>query len=384
MSNARRNFLKGIVSAGVLPALVASSVEASGLLTEDDIRAINPDFDRTAFDFWSNFLASDMVPIVQTSGQSRGGGGGDDLQPLFLHFGPDGFKNAAELDAGKLISQGDVNVSLNTSMLKIAAEDQATFAKLQNAQVRVDVAQKTSILPALEALAYTFVSGMISLRAKSKNTSSGSTGSSKKPAPTASGKSSGGSVQSISVASDPTWQKMQNIILPKGEGRWALNLEAQKKNSLFFKVFQNIVKEAGQFAPLIGLPGIAITALQSFNILYGALHSQPVPIIKSNPLRVFATQEAVQRTGAPGSATGILLQSGTYVLIPANKAPSLDKFKNLTVVQGRVVPEKTSPKPTELDAAAAETLTGVTYATFDVEVTPTILFRGSSPAQPAQ
>jgi hypothetical protein len=169
---------------------------------------------------------------------------------------------------------------------------------------------------------------------------------------------------------------MQNIPLPAGEGRWALNLEAQRKDSLFYKVLQEVVREGGQFAPMIGLPGIAMSALKSFNIIYGALHAGTVPVIKGNPVRVFATQEAVQRTGAPGSVTGILLQSGTYVLIPAKQMPPMDQLKNLTVMQGRLVPPKTAS--TELDAAAADTLKNVTYVTFDVEVTPTTLFTGAS------
>jgi hypothetical protein len=178
-------------------------------------------------------------------------------------------------------------------------------------------------------------------------------------------------VQNINV-SDPAWQKMQNIPLPQGEGRWALNLEAQKKDSLFCKVLQNVVKEGGLFAPVIGLPGIAMTALQSFNNLYGALHSLSVPIIQSAPLRVFATQSAVSKTGVLGAATGILLQSGTYILIPANQLPNMDDLNKLTVLQGRVVPPKTPPA--QLDEAAAGTLKDVTYVTFDVEVTPTTLF----------
>jgi hypothetical protein len=183
-------------------------------------------------------------------------------------------------------------------------------------------------------------------------------------------------VQSISVSSDEAWQKMQNIPLPTGEGRWALNLEAQKKDSLFSKVLQNVVKESGMFMPMLGFPGIVMSALNSFNNLYGVLHSETVSIIKGNPVRVFATQEAVQRTGAPGSVTGILLQSGTYILIPAKQSPSVDRLKGLTVTQGRLVPEKTAIA--ELDAAAADTLKDVTYVTFDVEVTPTALFSGAA------
>ena len=169
---------------------------------------------------------------------------------------------------------------------------------------------------------------------------------------------------------------MQNIPLPGGEGRWALNLEAQKKDSLFCKILQSVVKESGLFVPMLGFPGIVMSALNSFNTIYGLLHAGTVPVIKGNPVRVFATQEAVQRTGAPGSVTGILLQSGTYILVPAKQMPQMDQLKDLTVTQGRLVPPKTSP--TELDAAAADTLKDVTYVTFDVEVTPTTLITGAA------
>jgi hypothetical protein len=391
MSNPRRDFVKGCLSAGVFSGLssLKESRAIGTLLDEETAQAINPEFDLNSYNFWSDFLASDAVPIVRASGQTRGAGltADNELQPVFMHYGPEGFRNAAELDASKLIPEGDVKVSLNTSIIKIATQDLNTFEKLQNAQIRVDVAQKAPILPIIEAMAYTVVSGMVSLRSGSKRSTASSA---KAPAKASSSPQSGStkspplgdksSVQSIGANDDPAWQKMQNIILPQGEGRWALNLEAQKKDSLFFKVFQNVIKEGGLFAPMIGLPGIAMSALQSFNVLYGALHAQPVPIIKSNPLRVFATQKSYEETGTPGSAQGILLQSGTYILVPANRAPATDELKNLTVIQGRVVPPKTSA--TELDAAAADTLKGITYVTFDVGVSPMTIFTGNV-AKPA-
>jgi hypothetical protein len=337
------------------------------LLDQDNAKSLNPNIDAKAYSFWSDFLSSDAEPIVGIGEHVRGGGssGADSDQPIFLHYGPDGFKNAAELDVNKLLTAGDVIVGVNTSTVKVGEEDQKTFQRLQNAQIRVDVAQKKGILPILEAMSYTVVAGMHSLEAKSPAKSK-SKASEKSPS----------TVQNISASSDEAWQKMQNIPLPAGEGRWALNLEAQRKDSLFYKVLQEVVREGGQFAPMIGLPGIAMSALKSFNIIYGALHAGTVPVIKGNPVRVFATQEAVQRTGAPGSVTGILLQSGTYVLIPAKQMPPMDQLKNLTVMQGRLVPPKTAS--TELDAAAADTLKNVTYVTFDVEVTPTTLFTGAS------
>ena len=369
MSNLRRNFFKQLLAAGTLQGLIASPGfgRATGaLLDQDSAKDINPDIDAQAYSFWSDFLSSNAQPVVGANGQRRGGPRPDDLQPVFLHYGSDeGFKNAAELDPSKLVSAGDVMVSVNTSTVKVAEEDYKTFQRLQNAQIRIDVAQKAGIIPILEAMVYTMVGGMRSIQAAKPSTSKSTTA--KKAPPT---------VQNISVSSNAAWQKMQNIPLPTGEGRWALNLEAQKKDSLFDKVLQNIVKEAGLFVPMLGFPGIVMSALNSFNQLYAALHSGTVSIIKGNPVRVFATQEAVQRTGAPGSVTGILLKSGTYILISAQQSPPMDQLKNLTVTQGRLVPAKT--KPAELDEAAADTLKGVTYVTFDVEVTPATFVTGAA------
>jgi hypothetical protein len=367
----RRNLLKGILTTGVFPGLLATPARASAvaaLFDQENPQTINPEPDTQAVNFWSTFLEQNAEPAVAVGGQARGGApSGDGAQPVFWYFGPGGFKNAAEVDAGKLIAEGDVMVSVNTSTVKIAAQDQETFRQLQNAQIRVDVAQRTALLPIIEAMAYTVVGAMSSTESKGK----GKTGKSKSSAP---GRKSMATVQNISVDSDAAWQKMQDIPLPGGEGRWALNLEAQRKDSLFAQVFQNLLKEAGQFAPVIGLPGIAMSALQSFNTLYGALHSRPVSIIRTAPTRVFATQEALQRTGAPGAVSGILLQSGTYVLVPAKQSPPADELNKYTVTQGRVVPPKTAPQ--ELDEAAANTLREVTYVTFDVEVKPASLLGG--------
>jgi hypothetical protein len=385
MTNRRRQFLQNLLALGVLPGLARPSAMGPGpgvFFDEDDAQAANPDFDRQAYGFWSGFLDNAGEPVVSATGQHRGGGkapsGAGDLRPIFLHYGAEGFKNAVELDTTGLISEGDVSVSLNTSTLKVAPQDQEMFERVQNAQVRVDIHQKTPLLPVIEAMSYTVVSGMLSLKAaaqsKSSGVSSGGRGAKGSTAPSGS-KGSAGSIQSINIETDAAWQKMQNIILPGGEGRWALNLEAQKKDSLLCKVLQFLVKETGQFAPLISLPGIALSALQSFNTLYGAIHALPVRIIETAPLRVFATQEAVQRTGAPGAVTGILLRSGTYVLIPANRAAKLQMLEGLTVVQGRIVPPKTNVS--QLDAAALDTLRDVTYVTFDVGVSPTRVLSGT-------
>src|SRR5579864_5521770 len=363
MPKPRREFFRDLLAIGALQGLAVSPPAVrrmSAFFDEAAAQAMNPDFDAKAFNFWSGFLSKNASPVTRSTSQTRGGrpGAESSADPVFLHYDTDGFKYAAELDSSKLIPSGDVSVSLNTSTIKICPEDQKTFDRLQNAQIRVDVAQKNSILPVIEAMAYTVVSGMLSVRQELNP---------KLPKPPA--------VQNVSVASDPTWQKMQNIILPGGGGRWALNLEAQKKDSLFCKVLQNIVKEAPLFAPMIGLPGIAMSALQSFNVLYGAIHAEPVQIMKTNPVSIYATQDAVQKTGAPGSVSGIMMKTGQYILMPASQAPRPDQMTNLAVIQDRIVPQNT--KLPDLEQAAAETLKDVTYITFDVQVQSASLFPGA-------
>jgi hypothetical protein len=374
MAIPRRDFIRGLLGAGALPGLIAvPGTAAVRDLAFDPEQAleINPDFDARAYEFWWKFLTTDGEPAIAREAPGRGtrAQGPGDAQPVFLHYGPDGFQNAAELSPGKMVEQGDVVVSVNTSTVKVGTSDQRTFERVQNAQLRVDLAQKRGIIPWVEAMAYTVVAAMRTVEAGMPQPR----GSKRKAAPT---------VQNVTLSSDAAWQKMQHVPLPSGEGRWALNLEAQKKDSLFCSVLRDLIKQTGLFSPMIGLPGITMSALQSFNNLYGILHSKPVHIIQSNPVRVFATQEAVQKTGASGSSvTGIKLQSGTYILMPAGQMPPLDQLKKLTVKQGRVVPPEASLQELDEAAADAEQLKDVTYVTFDIEVTPATLLPSASPKQ---
>lgn len=386
MPDQRRNFLKQLLAAGVVPGLFGAPGAFGADLDPQAAREVNPDFDAGSYDFWSGFTAKSGQSAIVGTGQTRGAKP-DEAQPVFLHYGQEGFKNASQLDQAKLLEHGDVIVSMNTSVVKVGDGDQKTFERLQNAQLRVDVAQKTSIIPLIEAMAYTVVGGMQSMKSKSPGGKSSSKSSSTANSSSGSGagkKSGASTVQDISIASDAAWQKMQNIPLPGGEGRWALNLEAQKKDSIFGLVLQNLVKEGGLFMPMLGLPGIAMSALNSFNSLYGALHAEPVQIIKSNPVRVFATQDAIESTGASASEIGaVLLQPGTYILMPAGQAPTDDQLKKFTLAQDRIVrTEDAKLNGDELDEAAADVdvLKNVTYVTFDVQVKGASLLAGATKA----
>jgi len=368
----RREFVKDLFAIGAMQGVFAIPTAAHGLDALISQGAAAPNSNTGAEhpdDFWLNFAYATAKPVLPVAavGPSRGGTPEEDQeaekQPVFLHYSSEsGFNYAQNLDASKLTPEGDVIVSLNTSTLKVSADDQETFHKYKNAQVRVDVSQAHRVLPFMEQMSYALVAGMHA----AEPTKLG------KPAP---------SVQALSIESDPTWASMQQIPLPNGEGRWALNLEAQRAESALSHFITNMLRVAGEFAPVLGLPGVALSAINSFNGLYNSLRAMPVAIFRGNPVRVFATREALAKTGSPGSVTGMLLQSGTYILIDAKRCPVLDDLKPYTVRQGRIVPPSTSP--TELDEAAADTLPNVTYATFDVEVTPATLLKTPPEKSPA-
>jgi hypothetical protein len=174
MSSRRRDFLSQLLAAGAFPGLFARPGAFALLLDPQTAQQVNPDFDAQSYNFWSGFTAKSGRSAVLGTGQTRGAGS-DHTQPVFLHHGPDGFRNAALLDQSKLVEEGDVVISMNTSAIKVGDDDQKTFDRVQNAQLRVDVAQKTAIIPLIEAMAYTVVGAMSSAKASATPAKSAST-----------------------------------------------------------------------------------------------------------------------------------------------------------------------------------------------------------------
>jgi hypothetical protein len=390
MAHPRRKFLESLLAIGAAQGLTSSPAAAATLcelLDQNLSQNPDPDFDPESHKFWSGFTKNIGTPVIFPKQRGRQTGSpfaSDDHRPVFLHFGEEGFRNAVELGKDGLVPEGDVRVSLNTSVLKIAEQDQETFDHVQNAQVRVDVHQATPILPVLEAMGWTMVSGMLSVRSGSasrqKSASgqgSGAKASGSKPARSRAGS---GSIQNVTVESGSDWQKMQNIILPGGSGRWTVNIVAQRKDSFLHNFLKRVIEETGQLATMISLPGVAMSALHSFDLFYSWFHEKPVHVMKGAPLQVFATQDAILKTGVPGAAEGIMLQRGTYVLAPANQVSNPDIFKGLIINQGRIVPPKTNPN--QIDEAALDTLKGVTYMTFNVTVSPVRII-GDAPRKQA-
>jgi hypothetical protein len=334
--------LAGGAVSSLSPALLAAAQAAAS-----QGAPLEPDLD--AADFWNGFLKYKTVPAgkvstAQAELKTRGANGGLAREPFFFHQGRPGLHAAVDIAPAELIDDGDVTVSLNVTAFKPAVEDRETFERLQSAQLRIDFVQDVKIIEMLDTMAWTAVAV---LRPDKQ----------KKLPP----------IQSLSFDPGVAWEKMQNILLPRGQGKWAVNLYAQKSDGFFAQLLNVLNKEIGRFAPVLGLPAVSLTALQSFNQLYGAIHNKPEYLLQSNPVPVFATAAAFKQSG---SSRGLPLRSGTYIMVPVAQAGELtdDTLAKLELKQGLIVPKNTAA--VKVYDAALEVLPKVSYATIDVIVKP--------------
>jgi len=354
--------MKDLLVAGALPAFApafeaaAQAVQQSGI----PLPVFEPDLE--AYDFWAGFLKYKSIPLAEVPGpftQALGGkqtAAGLDREAFFFHYGVQGFHAAVDISPADLVPDGDVTVSVNVVAFRPADEDRNTFERLKSAQLRIDFAQEFSVVDVLDKMAWTAVA---LLRPDKMN---------KLPP-----------IQTLSFDPTTAWKKMQDIVLPRGQGSWAINLYAQKIDGFFSQMLRILNKEIGRFAPVLGLPAISMIALQSFNEFYGMFHNKPEYLFQSNPVPVFATASALKGSTA---SRGLPLRTGTYVLVPIVHAPQLtpEKLEAFELKQGLIVPRNTTA--VNVYSAAVAALPAVTYATLDVTVKPAQLPCGARAEKP--
>lgn len=348
----RRDMLKDLAVLGALPGLPAGLARDPGLAAllpqgqgQSDTSGPDPDTQQ----FWDSFVSSTSRPLARIprgdlATMTERGELTSDREAFFFHYVQEGFQPAVDIPPSQLLPDGDVTVRYNVAAFRPAEADRATFERLQNAQLRLDVMQNQPMLAILETLAWTAIAVL-------------NPGRTSKLPP----------LQNLSFDPGAASDKMRNIVLPGGEGRWGVNLYAQRKESLFYQIVRGLLKDLASFVPVLGLPGITTVALDSFNRLYGLMHNRPEYLFRMHPVPVFATASALTSSGA---SRGLPLRTGSYVLVPVSHAPQLTSsvLAGLELKQGFIVPRKTPS--TELFDAAQAVLPHVTYATVDVGVRP--------------
>jgi hypothetical protein len=356
----RRDFVKDLFAAGLLPGLAPAAGAAAFL---PQAAGQTPEPDPESAKFWSEFLDYQSIPVSMKSGaavrSSGADAGGDAREPFFLHFGAQGLKAAEDLAEGDLLPGGDVTIGLSVAGFRPADADRQAFERFVNAQLRIDVVQSNPILDTLDVLAWAAIAAVHPDRTN------------KLPP-----------LENLSFAPGETWQRMQNIALPGGEGSWAVNIFAERQESAFTKILRAITGGVDKFAPALGLPEISKTALRAFNRVYASFAERPQFIFKGNPVAIYATGAALR---SQSSSRGVPLKTGTYVMLPNEHLKYLgdEKLENYEIRRGLIVPRGTTT--IQARDRALTTLPNITYATLDVTVKPTSTGcnqRGGAQAQP--
>jgi hypothetical protein len=226
----------------------------------------------------------------------------------------------------------------------MAGEDQEKFEKLQSAQLRIDVLQQKSLLNILDPMAWTCLAALYPDKAGQLPP-----------------------LQNLNFDPGSSWEKMQKIILPGGSGQVAVNVSMAHKESTFVTVLKNINSEIGRFAPILGLPAISTTALNSFCTLYGSLEQRTTFLLNGFPQQAYATRGS--RAAATTSA-GLNVVEGDYVLVPHVYASQLEPFfDKLELRQGFLVAKGTSTNSSIYDLAG-KLNPDITYVTANIKLAP--------------
>jgi hypothetical protein len=361
MNASRRDFFKHTLFTGALgsffvakPALAEVLVQA---LQQADGGA-PPQGEHDSKNFWDNFVTASQTTspsgvhgrgfLSNLAGSHKQNTGAADVnrQLDWIYYDPQkGLRYASAIDQSELLELPDgtdMTASVNVGGFRMAGDDQQAFAKLQSAQLRIDVLQSKSLLNLLDPMAWTCLAALYPDKAGQLPP-----------------------LQNLSFDPGSAWEKMQKIILPGGSGQLAVNVSMAHRESTFVSILKTINSEVGRFAPVLGLPAISTTALNSFCTLYGSLEQRTTFLLNGFPQEAYTTRAA--RTQA-NTANGINLVAGDYILVPHLYSAQLEPyFDKLELRQGFLVAKGSTTNSSVYDLATKFT-PDITYVTANLKV----------------
>lgn len=354
MSINRRNLFGQFLAAGA----VSNALAARGLAeAEQDANApaAGDGADHDSQAFWSDFVP---LPGKPKTGGDRAGSIDADARVDFLHVGEKGLRYTYNIQDEELPDYpADVTVTLNVGGIRLSQDDRDRFARLQSAQLRVDVLQSKPILDVLDPMAWTALSALM---------------------PDKTGKMP--PLQNLSFDPATVWSTnvhSQKIVLPGGVGHWAVNVSMVAKESTLLSFVKTVTKEVGRFTPLLGLPAISLTALNAFSMVYGALEKRTTFLLNTKPVQAYVTRNARK---SAASKLGMNMLSGDYILVPQKHSGMMSSyFDKLEFKQGYLV-EKGATGTKSLFDLAEKTPPDVSYISVNVKIEPLIQTGSDAPA----
>jgi hypothetical protein len=292
--------------------------------------------DQNSFDFWTQNIRD---PEFAASGTRSLGNA---PRASFVYYDERmGFVTGSDIGDDALRDTSDLDVVVNVDHVRPSTDDQKRFVNLEAGSLRIDVQQNRPLPSLAERLAWTSIAGFLPEN---------------KQLP---------ALKEMTFSPSATWGKFQTVPLPGGGGRWTWNFFLQKRKSRWMQIFDVIRRTKNLLTPIfgLGLPAIAITALNTVDSLVGEITKDERTewLFQSPDVYFYATKEA--RDSFEGSK--LRLKKGMYVVMPSDKLGEFAKQQSFLMIKdGLIVPKNTSSL--EVEAAAKDTIKNITYLTVGV------------------
>ncbi len=199
-----------------------------------------------------------------------------------------------------------------------AVTDRDQLGNLQQGSLRIDLQQTRPMPELVEALAWSAVAAFL---------------------PAANGKLP--ALQHLEFDPGTAWGKLQTIPIPGGLGFWSWNFFVQRKESAWSRYCSMLRPVAESAVPFLGLPSIAVSALQQVDKLLGVIQSTDRTqwLLQSTAMPVYGTQAAAEQVGG----SGIALRTGRYLILPREQLSAFGKEADRMKLtpEGLVVPKST-------------------------------------------
>lgn len=281
------------------------------------------------------------------------------------------------IDPTQLLSDSDVVVTVNPAHFRPSPDDKKLISRSKGAQIRLDCVQTRPIMNLIAPMAWAGLASWSlekTTYAASKVTDLNAnpvidpkTGKQKvvdkeTPGPGAPDLKS----LDFTDPNDPNAPVHNQVILPGGSGRLALNVTGVSQNRKIQTVLDKTVSYASIVAPFFGFAPLAIPALKAFTTLLGAVFNHESVIMNSMPQQIVATQDAWK---GPHDSSSVKIVSGDYIAVPINQAASLkDSMDKLRVVNGWLVHQDSSKNVPPEQRAQDSKVPAVTYMSVSLNV----------------
>jgi hypothetical protein len=363
--NTRRLFFQDIALLSALAAIT----EQEGLAQPQNTKVS---------DFWDAYFDEASRDPTHVS---RGSNDASLIDPAkkvqLIHATDSGLIYPDAIDSKQLLSASDAVVTVNPNHFRPAPDDHRAIAKSKGCQIRLDCIQTQPIMNLIAPMAW---AGLAAWSAD-KTTYSATKVTDLQANPVIDPKTG---KQKIAIKTtpgpmptdlkdldfrdpnDPSAPVHNQVVLPGGSGRMALNVRGVSTNARLKTVLDKSVQYSAIVAPFFGFAPLAIPALRVFTTLLGAVFNHEAVIMNSMPMQILATQDATKNAH---DSSSVKVVSGDFIAVPTNQTSILkDAMSKLRVVNGWLVHQDADKNVPVEQRAVDPRIPEITYLTISLTV----------------